>query len=89
MFNNNNNRTLIYDSVYYKLYCELDGVVSLVKKSNKKYFIFPDEEGEYILEKLRADQISEVDDLLSIYEPYFDVPMDDGHALEEKYLLDL
>lgn len=89
MFNNNNNRTLIYDSVYYKLYCELDGVVSLVKKSNNNYHVFSDEDGNYILEKLRADQISEVDDLLSIYEPYFNVPVENGHELEEKYLLDI
>lgn len=89
MFNNNNNRTLIYDSVYYKLYCELDGIVSLVRKSNNSYYTFSDQDGDYILEKLRADQVNEVDDLLSIYEPYLDIPEENGHDLEEKYLLDI
>lgn len=89
MFNNKNNRVLIYDTVKYKLYHELDDIISLVRKSDNFYYSFSSEDGNYILNKLRSNQIEEVNEMLSIYDPFLDVPTEDGIELEEKYLLDL
>lgn len=89
MFNNKNNRVLIYDTVNYKLYHELDDIISLVRKSDNFYYSFSSEDGDYLLDKLRSNQIEEVDEMLSIYGLFLEVPTEAGLELEEKYLLDL